>query len=421
MHGSVVDVDFEKIFNLFSIPLFIYDELGYLKYANVQCLNLLNQNLKNILDQHVDAIFSISKKGVSAIDGHSMPEVVIFDKTFVMRKFSLSYMEQPTLTGCTLEDITQLEKEHEKAQKLAVELDESHRNTNKYYNIFEYSNDAIMLLSKERFLECNQAALNMFACSTKEEFTRYTPSDLSPEFQENGSLSMVAEAKYIEQAFTEGKALFEWTHKKLTGEIFPAEVLLTPFRWEGKKLLQATVRDISEIKKLHEDLLLLSSEDSLTKLYNRRYMEQTLQAEFYRSRRTEEVFSLMMIDIDHFKNINDQFGHPVGDHVLQNLAECLKHKLRKIDIKTRIGGEEFLIILPNTDENQAYTCAEKIRTVIAEVSKTSKNLPSYTISAGITEFKTKITDKNILLNQVDIALYQAKKAGRNQTVIFSEK
>jgi diguanylate cyclase (GGDEF)-like protein/PAS domain S-box-containing protein len=419
MHNSTPEIDFEKIFELFSIPLFIHDELGYLKYANRQCLNLLGKDLKSSLNHKVDQFFPKRKKSFSGYSEASMTEIMILHDVFVLRKFPLHGIKGQQLTCCSLENITHLEEAHKQAKKLAFKLDEKEEDIKKYYNIFESSKDAIMLLSNHIFLECNKATLKMFACRSREDFLLHRPSDFSPEFQEKGIPSKELEIQYMKEALEKGKVIFEWTHKKITGETFPAEVLLSSFQSQGKTLLQATIRDISEVKKLHAELLLMSAEDALTKLNNRRHMDHMLQKEFERSQRTDEVFSLIMIDIDRFKEINDCFGHPAGDLVLQDLAAHLKHNLRKIDIKTRIGGEEFLIILPNTNKKKAHLCAEKIRKAVAEASKKSNKVVPYTISAGITEFKTTIKDKEVLLNQVDAALYQAKNSGRNKTIVFS--
>lgn len=121
-----------------------------------------------------------------------------------------------------------------------------------------------------------------------------------------------------------------------------------------------------------------------------------------------------MFDIDHFKKVNDEFGHDVGDSVLKELARIIKKNLRQIDIFCRVGGEEFMIILPETEEKNAYQISEKLRKIVESHSKES--IPKVTISLGIAQF-FKNDDKDNLLKRVDNALYKAKENGRNQSCI----
>ena len=130
----------------------------------------------------------------------------------------------------------------------------------KFRTIYESSSDAIMLLDDTGFFDCNQAAVNMFKSESVEQFCNYTPSELSPEKQSDGRNSIDVEREYIGKAFKMGKLFFEWKHKRMDGEVFDAEVLLTPFDISGRKIIQATVRDISERKQAE-------------KLLNERYKE----------------------------------------------------------------------------------------------------------------------------------------------------
>ncbi len=157
-----------------------------------------------------------------------------------------------------------------------------------------------------------------------------------------------------------------------------------------------------------------AANDSLTGVYNRYSFEQVLENEIQRSHRFDRSFSIIFFDIDHFKKINDSFGHHAGDTVLVEIAELVKSTVRKVDTLFRIGGEEFSIIVPETNKSDAYKMAEKIRNNI-EAHKFSIG-EKITASFGVTDY-TKEIRKEDLLRQADKAMYMAKEAGRNNVKI----
>ncbi len=164
--------------------------------------------------------------------------------------------------------------------------------------------------------------------------------------------------------------------------------------------------------------------DPLTNLYNRRYFENIIDELMALSVREDEPLCLIMLDIDKFKNINDAHGHDVGDEVLKKLADNLLLLLRDSDVITRIGGEEFAIVFPNTSISGAYKTGEKIRKEIENLNiRVEENiLINFTVSMGIAIFNNNV-DKDVhsILKRADIALYEAKDTGRNKVVIFEEK
>ena len=136
-----------------------------------------------------------------------------------------------------------------------------------------------------------------------------------------------------------------------------------------------------ERKKMEDQLYRLSITDPLTEVYNRRYFSNKLNEEIERTRRTGRTFSLVMLDLDHFKSVNDRFGHAVGDSVLKTIASAIRSRIRTTDILARWGGEEFTILLPETQENKAACLAEELRTnigslVIPEVGQVTTSLAS---------------------------------------------
>jgi len=172
----------------------------------------------------------------------------------------------------------------------------------------------------------------------------------------------------------------------------------------------AVVRDIRERKQLEEELRFLSVTDALTNVYNRRYFTKKLKEEIDRARRSGGKFSLIMLDTDHFKSINDRFGHNAGDRVLKNIAEMIQNRIRKTDYLARWGGEEFIILLPDTPVDEAAGLAEVLREEL-----NCMDLPGVdrvTASFGVAGFRPEDT-ADTLLQRADDLMYEAKSAGRN--------
>jgi diguanylate cyclase (GGDEF)-like protein len=163
--------------------------------------------------------------------------------------------------------------------------------------------------------------------------------------------------------------------------------------------------------------------DTLTGLHNRRYFEERLEAEAQKCFISNTPLSLVMVDIDFFKKVNDTFGHTEGDQVLCRISSLLKTSVRKKDIVARYGGEEFILILPEARLEESFVIAERIRHLVEntlfEVRKTQVNL---TLSMGVSSFPShQVKSKEELVEMADQALYDAKRGGRNRVCIFTGK
>lgn len=182
-------------------------------------------------------------------------------------------------------------------------------------------------------------------------------------------------------------------------------------KYSDKSALQLILKDITfQVK--------LSLRDHLTNLYNRRYMEEFLKNEMEASRRYNYAFSIVMIDLDDFKKINDNYGHEAGDHVLKGVAEIMLTSMRKADVIGRYGGEEFIIMMPKTTKKNALTCMEKIRTFInMKPYKFNGKELKITASFGIASYPEDSSDIQDLLAISDIRLYRAKRMGKNRIEI----
>lgn len=170
-------------------------------------------------------------------------------------------------------------------------------------------------------------------------------------------------------------------------------------------------RMIRRHQALHQSYIQLSQEDSLTGLYNRRRLTELLENEIRRGARYKSSFSVILMDMDNFKAVNDQFGHQAGDEVLVKVAEFVRSKVRATDMAGRWGGEEFVIILPETDINGALSLADKIRTQIA--SADLAEIGHQTASFGVTAYADG-DDINSIIARADAGLYLAKEGGKNQ-------
>jgi diguanylate cyclase len=184
----------------------------------------------------------------------------------------------------------------------------------------------------------------------------------------------------------------------------------------GSSLREALYKRGNELKAAHARIEELAQVDELTGLLNRRYIMKCLNDEMSRAQRTGESCSVAIIDLDFFKRINDQFGHPIGDEVLRTFAITLFANLRTVDKLGRYGGEEFLMILPDTPKDKAVRTLDRLRSVLAEVdwSAISRRM-SVTMSAGISEARQDDSAGDILA-RADTALYRAKDAGRNRVI-----
>ena len=158
--------------------------------------------------------------------------------------------------------------------------------------------------------------------------------------------------------------------------------------------------------------------DGLTNIANRRCFDQTLKCEIKRGARNKESISLIMCDIDFFKRVNDEFGHDIGDIVLQSLAKIIVDVTRENDFVARTGGEEFIVILPNINAKSAYLFAERLRMRVSETI--IEPVGSINISIGISGWPLMQLSVEDILKQADQALYKAKKTGRNRCIIDSQ-
>jgi diguanylate cyclase (GGDEF)-like protein len=175
--------------------------------------------------------------------------------------------------------------------------------------------------------------------------------------------------------------------------------------------------------KLREALRTQSVRGALTGLYNRRYLEEVLEREVRRAARAAQSLGVLMIDLDHFKSFNDTYGHDAGDAVLRETAQFLAKGIRAEDFVCRFGGEEFVVILPTANLEASQARAERLRLKMREqtVMHQGRSLGMVTISIGVASFPQHGTSPKELMASADAALYEAKRGGRDQVAVATEK
>ena len=175
--------------------------------------------------------------------------------------------------------------------------------------------------------------------------------------------------------------------------------------------------------RLRERLRIQSIRDGLTGLFNRRYLDETLPREIHRAERSKNPISVLMLDIDSCKKFNDTYGHDAGDIVLKRIAETVLANIRPSDIACRYGGEEFTIVLPDTQLEIANARAESLREAVSltELQHNGKDLGNVTISLGVASYPQHGATRDTLIKSADEASYQAKQAGKNRVVLAKTK
>jgi diguanylate cyclase (GGDEF)-like protein/PAS domain S-box-containing protein len=226
---------------------------------------------------------------------------------------------------------------------------------------------------------------------------------------------MLAEARRVGSVETEG-----WRRRR-DGSRLWGNTVITPLPDETGAVRGYVVvsRDMTERKRMEDEMRQLATTDPLTGAYNRRQGGFLLAAEFERSARSGEPFSVLMLDVDHFKHVNDTFGHEAGDAVLKALVETCKQQLRTIDMVARWGGEEFLLLLRGADTAASVTVAERLRQTLAElrVDSGAGDRIGFTVSIGIAVSRGAVIEETI--RRCDAALYDAKSSGRNRVTVAS--
>jgi diguanylate cyclase (GGDEF)-like protein/PAS domain S-box-containing protein len=304
----------------------------------------------------------------------------------------------------------------------------------RFRNLFEHTHDAVFMMDlSDHYLMVNQQACDMLGYTSAELLT-LSVSDISAEIDQTREIhERLLQGEYI--------AHYDRYFRKKDGTIFPVEINLELIKDAGgnPQYIQSIARDISQRKLAEEDLKAANEElsrhvaevehlqkelreqvihDPLTGVYNRRYLDETLECEIARADRERNDLSLILLDIDHFKEFNDSFGHQAGDLILVDTMKHLTDSIRGSDIICRFGGEEFILVLPGINLDTACKRAEEIRkTIEANKIHYGDEELGITISMGVAGYPGGEISAAELIDAADRALYRSKETGRNKVSI----
>ena len=302
------------------------------------------------------------------------------------------------------------------SRRLSAELVLLRSNESRLRKLIENAPDAFFVYNdKGQFLDVNRVACEQLGYD-REELLASSIFDIGDQEEAPEQVQLVWPSLETGEGCT-----IRSVHVRKDGSKFPVEINITGLIDKGSRQMFALARDITETEKLKAHLSKLAMTDELTGLYNRRAFMLTLDKELATASRYSRDLSLLVVDIDYFKKINDQYGHPVGDVVLKHFAQVALKTIRSQDTLGRVGGEEFAVILPETNIVDAVTLAERFRSAM-EYTSVSNNLGTikFTVSVGIACFDQQRSNSRSIVKNADAALYAAKGAGRNRVNVFDE-
>ncbi len=388
--------------------VFIYlERCVYVNQAFVKMMGYTQEEMYNLEPWDLVAPLhreEVKKVALRRLNGEGFPQGYN-DMQFITKHGQLKTMRVSTQTiryrnryagmGTAI-DVTDIKETKQQLNLLAravEQMDELVRITDKD-GIITYVNDALVAHSGYRRVELLGKKVNLFKSGTQDEH-----------FYEELWSTILSAQTY--------RGVF--VNKKKDGQLYYEEETITPILGKDNSIenFVVTSQDITERVRMEESLQQLATTDSLTGVYNRHKSNEELRVEIARAKRYHSTFALVMIDIDHFKVVNDTYGHDIGDYVLQEFSAIISNLIRESDRFGRWGGEEFIIILPELEEEQMMPFAHKLKEAVA--THVFKEIDPITISVGVTVFHENDTQKT-LLKRVDQALYQAKKEGRNRVV-----
>jgi len=412
---------FDNIKNqvLDSIDSFIFtkDLSGKYTYANQAVLDLFDKRLDEVVGQSDEVFFDLKLSvqlqkndqkvmtlGIR-VESEETNYIKVLNETRTYRSVKKPlFDEQGNITGMcgistdiTAEKILQTQVSEQKHL-----LDTILNNINAHV----YMKD-----SDRTFLYVNSQVAELFGDEAAniigKKDTEVLPKEMADHFYQSDSVVFkTQERQVIEETATDDEGNI---HHYISTKI----PFLSP---DKRSALIGFSTEVTELFLLKEEFKKLATIDPLTKLFNRRYFTEQADKEFIRAKRYKLSMALISIDIDHFKSINDNYGHPAGDKVLVAVTKQLQDSLRQTDVLARIGGEEFSILLPETTAESAMVFAERIRAEQAKLHITGEWQGEITLSVsiGVSGFHVDDEAFDVLFSRADKALYQAKNSGRNK-------
>jgi diguanylate cyclase (GGDEF)-like protein/PAS domain S-box-containing protein len=292
----------------------------------------------------------------------------------------------------------------------------------RYRRLFEAAQDGILILdaSTGTITDVNPFLVNMLGYTHKEFVKK--------KLWEVGSFKDIDASQQAFEALQKNEYIRyeDLPLKSKDGRLIQVEFVSNVYLVANKKVIQCNIRDITERKQAQDDLLKnhellreLSTRDHLTGLFNRRYMDETLERELLRASRKELPLGIIMLDVDDFKNYNDRYSHMTGDTVLREVGNSLLGNIRGEDIACRYGGDEFILVLPDASPGVSLERAERLCEHVHHLNVffEGKIIEKISLSFGVATFPKDGTTSLNLLKAADTALYRAKQEGRCRVVM----
>ena len=290
-----------------------------------------------------------------------------------------------------------------------------------YRIIAENASDAIWVynLNQDRFTYLSPAIQDIRGWTVEEALSEKIENTIAPEFRDMAMKKLSDAKEYLLQHPDSPRAeTLEVKQPTRAGEVVWVEVSAKlRFNSQNEIEILGVSRNINDRKRIENEIVYLGYHDQLTGLHNRHYFETIITKELDRADRYSASLSLLLLDLDHFKTVNDTWGHPVGDDVLRLISKEIENTVRESDIFVRFGGEEFIVMMPQTTMKGALRAAEKIRTAIEKVSHPVAG--PQTVSIGVAQRMSNESFRH-WYRRTDEALYQAKETGRNRVFASDE-
>ncbi|WP_190275277.1 PAS domain S-box protein [Pseudodesulfovibrio mercurii] len=404
---------FRRIFETIEEGYMVTDLAGTVLMVNPATCRLLQFEESELVGRNIDTVYrrpddseslreSLFARG--AVRGLQLTAKRKDGATIVIEANAhrvLNHQDEPVAMEGTFRDITR-----------RMEAEKVLRESEKQYRAFFENNHAIMLLTdpkSERIIDANPAA---------EDFYGY-PIEVMKTMNLSQINALDRDEMFAEmrRSMDEGRAYFILRHRLANGEIRNVEVYSGPIMVQGSQRLYSVIHDVTKRIELEREMKLLATTDALTGANNRHQFFALGAVEVQRAKRYALPLTVLMLDIDYFKSINDTYGHAAGDLVLKALSASVSATLRASDIFGRLGGEEFAVILPQTDIDEGAEAAERLRETLAGLAvEVGDESITFTVSMGVTRICAGDKTVEDVLNRADEALYKAKRMGRNRVV-----
>mgnify|MGYP000368565579 CR=1 FL=1 len=403
---------FRRIFENMEDAYFLTSMDGTLLMANPSTLRQLGRSRDEAIGRNVTAVL-YAHNGAREVMLEKLYEAgqlsgyqVDFkrkDGTIVKGELNVNFVYNEQNEPVALEGIFRDVTDRFNAAQLLKEREEQYRG-------FFMNNHAIMLLHDPqdgRILDANPAAEDFYGYERK-KLLRMTIGQL-----QNGSDKDLF--REMVKAGKERRNHFMLTHKTASGDSRDVEVYSGPVTVNRRMVLYSVIHDVTERKRLELELQRMATEDPLTGVANRREFLRQCEAELSRAKRYKTPLTLLMLDLDHFKQINDTHGHKTGDQTLCAVTRACRETLRDSDLFGRIGGEEFAAVLSHTGKENGAIAAERLCAAVRKMSMETPDGPlSVTISIGLAELSPADRNMEEIMHRADKALYRAKRNGRDR-------